>query len=184
VAEPIFDAAFTMSAVALAAIFLVAAVSKLFALDRVVADFVGLGLPRSSMLVVLVVAVESVAAAALLLRPRIGAAMAALMLVVFTAVVARALATGRSVSCGCFGPLSQDQLTSATLARNAALLMLAVLAGLREALVWPAMAALITVSLAAVMAAVGVQLLTMNRQLGRIWSVELAGEATLPEEEL
>ena len=110
----LLDTAATLSAVALAAVLTMAAIVKLTSLQAAAGDFAALGLGRSKVLPALVGTTEVVAAVALMLRPPVGAAAAGVLLVAFTGVVTWALATGRQVSCGCFGPLSREPVSSAT----------------------------------------------------------------------
>jgi peroxiredoxin len=76
---------------------------------------------------VLVPALELAIAAALMPLPsaRFGALAAALVLVVFTAAIGRALADGRAPDCHCFGQLQSAPAGPSTLARNIGLLALA-----------------------------------------------------------
>lgn len=79
---------------------------------------------------VAVPAVELATAVALLVQDsaRWGALAGALLFVLFIAVVARALGQGLEVDCNCFGQLSSQQIGWKTLARNGALLLVAVFA--------------------------------------------------------
>jgi hypothetical protein len=80
------------------------------------------------------------------------------------------------ISCSCFGSLSRRPITWVTLARNAALIALALSAVTTARPPVPSLAGLIAVSLVAMIVTVIGQLLVIRRRLGRIWSVELAGE--------
>ena len=107
---------------ALAAVFVVAAVGKLLDLDGSrrsleqfgvsarVARFGGVALPFAELAV----------AAALLIRPtaRWGAVAAVLLLAVFVAGIARALAQGKSPDCHCFGRIHSEPVGAATVIRN------------------------------------------------------------------
>lgn len=172
----LLDTAATLSAVVLAAVLATAAVVKLTALQKAADEFAALGLGRSRHLPAAVALSEIVASLALVLRPTLGAAAAASLLVAFTGVVTWALVAGKQVSCGCFGPLSNEPISSATVARNAVLLALAVLAGTRPGLIVPDLAATVAVTVAALTAVVTVQAAMTAQRLGRLWSVELAGE--------
>jgi len=166
----------------LAAVFAAAAVTK--AADRATTadEFAGLGLPAPRLLARAVPPAEIAVALVLVWRPAAGAGLAALALLAFSAVLAAALRSGRAVSCGCLGSLSRRPITPLTLVRNGALLAVAALAstapaagGLRPTLPDPEL--VVSLTLAAMLAAVGGQLLLLRAQIGRIWSVELAGEA-------
>ncbi len=168
----------TLSAVVLAAVLGAAAAVKFTSLSDTADDFSALGVGRSRALPLVVAVAEAVTALALIIRPPLGAVLAAGLLVAFTAVVTWALAAERHVSCGCFGPLSREPVSSVTVLRNGVLLMLALLAGGQADLRLPDLAAAMTVSVAAMMAVVVTQAVTTGRRLGRLWSVELAGEAS------
>ena len=71
------------------------------------------------------------AIAALVLVPathRIGAALAVVLLAIFTAAIAGALRSGRSPACHCFGAVAARPIGTDTLVRNGALIVLAVVA--------------------------------------------------------
>jgi len=170
------DTAATMSAVVLSAVLAGAAVVKLNSLHATAAEFAALGLGRSRALPALVAIAEIGAAVALIVRPPLGATVAGLLLVAFTGVLTWALAADRQVSCGCFGPLSSEPVSSTTVFRNVVLLALAVMAGTRTNLAVPDLAALVAISVATLMAVVLAQATMTAQRLGRLWSVELAGE--------
>lgn len=170
------DTAATLGAVVLAAVMAVAAAVKFTSLRTTADEFAALGLGRSRALPALVGVIELAAAIALILRPPLGAVAAGLLLVAFTGVVTWALATDKQVSCGCFGPLSREPVSSTTVLRNIVLLALAVLAGTRPSLVTPDLAATVAISAGGLTAVVVVQAAMTAQRLGRLWSVELAGE--------
>ena len=58
---------------------------------------------------------------------RIGATAAIVLLAVFSAAVARAIARGQQLECDCFGALHSAPITVVTLARDVALIAVAVL---------------------------------------------------------
>jgi uncharacterized membrane protein YphA (DoxX/SURF4 family) len=110
---------------ALAAVLVTSGVAKLFDRSGSRSAVEGFGVPArlaGPVAGVLPVA-EIMIAAALLLGPmsRFGAVAAALLLVVFGAIIALALARGRQVACHCFGVLSGSTAGPVTLARNLAL---------------------------------------------------------------
>ncbi len=172
----ILDTAATLSAVVLAAVLATAAAVKLTSLRKTADEFAALGLGRSMALPAAIGAAEIGAAVALILRPLLGATVAGMLLVAFTGVVTWALASDKQASCGCFGPLSSEPVSTATVVRNAGLLALAVLAGMRPSLAPPDLAASVAISVGALTALVLVQAAMTAQRLGRLWSVELAGE--------
>ena len=163
-------------AVALAGVFLVAAVTKIIAPETTSREFRQLGLPGARMLARLVPPLELLVAVALVLTPSIGALLAAAALVAFTAVLASALRAGREVSCGCLGSLSSQQVSWVTVARNVVLMAMAALAGTTPQLVRPGLDSVITASMLMLISMLVVHLLAMWQSIGRIWSVQLAGE--------
>ena len=97
-------------------------------------------------------------------------------------MLVRALRSGRSVSCGCLGPLSRQPVSATTLARNMVLTSLALMAtaaptpsGAWQPVV-PAGDVILAIGPALLLAALGAQVLALRSQIGRVWSVELAGE--------
>lgn len=110
----------------------VAAVGKLRDPGGLVEALPGLGLSdRLAPLIGPVLPVVEVSLAVALWVPpsrRIAAVLAACLLGTFTALVAIALLRGRRVRCACFGSLSAAELSWRSLARNAVLVALAVVA--------------------------------------------------------
>ncbi len=172
----LLETAATLSAVVLAAVLAAAAAVKWTSLTETAEEFAALGIGRSRALPALVATAEAGAAIALIARPPLGAGAAGLLLVAFTGVVTWALASDNQASCGCFGPLSSEPVSTATVVRNAGLLALAVLAGMRPSLAPPDLAASVAISVGALTALVLVQAAMTAQRLGRLWSVELAGE--------
>ena len=107
-------------AFAVAAVFVVAAVTKLRSPAAVREATSALDVPGS--VARFIAPGELVVATLLLLAPRVGAVAAVGLLVVFTALLRRALATGRVVRCGCFGAGSGALVTSVSIIRNVALI--------------------------------------------------------------
>ncbi len=179
--EPALTSLAPLAALLVALVFAVAAVTKLGDQPSSVADFAALGLPAPAALARVVPPAELAIAALLLIAPAVGATLASLALMAFTAVLAAALRAGRRVSCGCLGPLSRKPVSTATLGRNAGLIALAVLAAATPAPTGvlptlPAADVVLAVGPLVLLAALGAQILALRAQLGRIWSVELAGE--------
>lgn len=171
-----------VAGLALAAVFVVAAVTKLADRDGTTEEFANLGLPAPGLLARVVPPAELIVAALLLTRPNVGALTATVALLAFSAVLLAVLRSGRSVSCGCLGSLSDKPVSAATLVRNGALITLAALASTGPnpaglALALPAVEVALAAGTAALLGLVGHQVLALRNQIGRLWSVELAGEA-------
>lgn len=165
-----------------AGVFLLAAGTKLIGPTRTTREFAALGLPLPAVLARLVPVAEVAIAVALLTRPIVGAVAATSALLAFTAVLTAVLRSGRTVSCGCLGAVSDQPVSGITIARNLALVATVLLAaaapdpaGFRIAL--PSLAVVLAAGSAALLAALGTQVAVLHDQLGRIWSVELAGES-------
>jgi len=167
----------TAAVVIVAMVFAVAGWTKLRNPKQTGADFKSLGLPLAQPLARIIPVVELVVAVGLILQPRI-ALVAVALLLLFTLVLGRALRQGSPIHCSCFGSLNREPITRATLVRNALLIALAASAATTSSLARPDLAALVTVSMLAVITVVIGQLFVVRRQLGRIWSVELAGESS------
>lgn len=170
-----------LAALILAGVFTVAAGAKLAEPATARREFAALGLPAPAALARVVPPAEFVIALLLLVRPAAGGLAAALALLAFTAVLTAAVRAGRSVSCGCLGPLSRRPVTVATLVRNLGLIALSAIAattptptGLTPTL--PAGEVVLAVGPAVLLVALVLQTWVLRNQIGRIWSVELAGE--------
>jgi thiol-disulfide isomerase/thioredoxin/uncharacterized membrane protein YphA (DoxX/SURF4 family) len=164
----------------LAGVLLVAAVAKLADRRESRRAMAAFGLPArlAGPAAILVPAAEAAVAVALIVPAwaRWGAVAALALLGAFTAGIALNLARGRAPDCHCFGRLAGGPVGGSTVARNAAL---AVLAGL---VVWrgpggPHLGALSTADelalavqavLAVLVAALGLLVLSLFRQQGRI----------------
>ncbi len=116
-----------VAALVLGAVFVVSGAAKL-ASPGWPAEATGLGVPVAVARPVPVVEIVLGAGLVTQLAPVPLAAVAAVVLVVFSAVVARSLLAGRRPVCACFGRWSSRPIGPATLVRNAALLALAVVA--------------------------------------------------------
>ena len=126
----------------LALLFAVAAWHKLRDLAAFRAALGGYRLIPERMLggAVLALVGAELATAAALLSSAHGASAAALLLALYTAAVLANLARGRrEIDCGCFGPAARQPLSFGLVARNAALVALALLCALPvtpRAFVW------------------------------------------------
>ncbi len=122
--------AVSLSQLALAAVFAVAAIAKLVdrAGTRGAIEGFGVG-PRSSPAIALLLPIVELAIAAALLPAAIarwGALAAIALLVSFSLVIARTLRAGSAPDCNCFGGLTQTKVGRGSIVRN---LLLAGLAG-------------------------------------------------------
>lgn len=115
-------------AVLLAAVFVVAGAAKLARPAETVAGFSALGLPAARVLGRAVPLAELAVAVTLLALPAAGGASALVLLTVFTAVLVRAIRSGTTAPCNCFGAAAATPVSGADVARNAALAALAVAA--------------------------------------------------------
>jgi uncharacterized membrane protein YphA (DoxX/SURF4 family) len=115
-------AAFLIVRIALAALFLVAALSKLAARQRTWARVRVFGVPERLARPVAVLLPLGELAIALLLVPasaaRIGGILAGAALLMFSAAVARLIARGEAPECNCFGLLHSSSVGPGMLARN------------------------------------------------------------------
>ena len=123
------DVAAAVARVVLAAVFAVAAWGKLTDLAgtrQAVRDF-GVPAPAAPAVALLLPIAELTAAVLLLLGDIIGAIGALVLLALFSAAVGLSLARGRRPDCHCFGQAHSQPVSGRTLARNAVLVLLAVL---------------------------------------------------------
>jgi len=117
------------SALLLAAVFAWAGLAKAGRRRETATSFTAFGLPAVRTLALIVPLAEVAVAAALVAVPPVGASAALALLAVFTAVIIRALATGVTVPCACFGSSETGRaVSSLDLVRNAFLAAAAVLA--------------------------------------------------------
>ena len=122
------DVVARLAAIVLGAVFVVAAVSKMVAGTTWVAQARELG--ASAPVATALPGVELVVGALLIadIGGPLPALAAAVLLVAFSVTIARQLVDGRHPPCACFGAWSQRPLGEGHLVRNAALLVLALLA--------------------------------------------------------
>jgi peroxiredoxin len=116
----------------LAAVFLVAAVGKFLDLNGSRSSLVGFGVPErvAGVLGTLLPVAELAVAIALVPRPsaQVGAAGALALLLLFCAGIGNALRKGEAPSCNCFGAIHSAPASGRTLARNAGLAVVALIA--------------------------------------------------------
>ncbi|MGI9053500.1 MAG: MauE/DoxX family redox-associated membrane protein [Ilumatobacteraceae bacterium] len=118
----------TVAAVVLGAVFVVAAGSKLAAGAAWPAQARSLGAPPP--VAVALPGIELVVGALLIttIAMPVPAVLAIVLLIGFSVLIARQLVNGRHPPCACFGAWSSRPLDESHLVRNAALVMLAVIA--------------------------------------------------------
>lgn len=154
----------------LAAVFAVAAVTKLADLRGAAQAAQSFGAPRrAAWPVALLVAMAELGIAAGLVpavSARPAATVAAALVAVFTVAIAVALLRGRAPDCHCFGQLHSAPAGPATLARNAALAALAVLVASRPA-ADPTLLELGAAGVAIVVVAQALLSFTLLRRYGR-----------------
>ncbi len=166
----------SVMAVALAGVFAYAAYNKIIDPDRTAAEFKALLVPAPATLARVVPVVELGVAIVLVIWPRLGATLAASLLGAFTTLLVVTVRSGRTVSCGCLGAKSGQPVTMATVARNFVLLAMAMAALSVPTLSMPDLASLLVMGSVTVLLAMIAQLAALRHTIGRIWSVELAGE--------
>lgn len=171
----------SIAALALAAVFALTALSKLRSPSSTAEQFAKLELPAPSVLAGAVTAIELITATALVTNPRLGAGLALVLLAAFTAVIIRTIRAGLVVSCGCLGSIDRRPVSWDAVARNGALGVMAVTATATTSLHRPDIAALATTLGFGLVVAVLMQLLALREVIGRIWSVQLAGETGRPD---
>ncbi len=103
-------------------------VAKLRAPAATASSFRDMGLPYPLVMARAVPAIELFVAVSCIVRPRPGAAAAASLLALFTALLSFHLRRGSAISCGCFGSADRALITWVTLVRNAALVLTATVA--------------------------------------------------------
>ncbi len=167
----------TLAAITLAVVLVTAALAKLRRPDRTAADFAELGLPAPRLLARAVPAVEIGVAVALVVRPGIGGPAAFALLTGFTVLLVGLVRRGAVVACACFGAVSDEPVSWVEVTRNVVLLVAAAVATTTTTPAAPDLAAAVAFSAAAVIGLVAIQLVAFKRDVGVVWSTELAGEA-------
>lgn len=113
------------AAVALAAVFAIAAIAKLRDLAATARDFEGLGLPRAVFFSRMVPLAELAIVALLLIVPAVGAIAALITLAFFTTFLVGRLRAGVHAPCACFGASRPAPISVLDIVRNFGLMMLA-----------------------------------------------------------
>lgn len=157
-----------------AAIFLVAASAKLRSRSSTRAAVAAFGLP--TVVSVVLAPVEIATGLAILVTPRIGAVLAAGLLVLFSIVVIRSLRRGVAVRCGCFGGTDQRRVGIDTMIRNLFLLVLTIVAGTASGtLSKPTLPAMVAVGSGAIAATLIVALVRLGDDVGSVFGQRLDG---------
>ena len=170
------------AALVLAGVFGWAAVAKALAAGPTTASFRGLGLPAPAVLARVVPLVEAALAVALVVTPALASFAALALVVVFSLVIARAVAAGSTVGCACFGgPAAADDdrpVSVLEIVRNSGLGALAIVgtgAGAGTAL-WPSLPALVIVSVLVALSRVGFAAAELRRAGAHVFSTPLPGD--------
>jgi uncharacterized membrane protein YphA (DoxX/SURF4 family) len=185
----------------LAGVFVWAAVAKLSDRRATTRAFAGLGLPSPGNLAVAVPAVEIALAVILVLFPRVGAMLAAGLLISFSLLLWRAKTSNPTVRCGCFGAADDEPVTWVTFVRNGVLVGASMFAATFAAitistsqatsgLVLKDLIASITAAATlAMIGSIGLALLNLRRTVGAVFSQQpdrahtSTGASTLPATE-
>jgi uncharacterized membrane protein YphA (DoxX/SURF4 family) len=144
-----------VAACVLAALFVIAAVTKARDVAATRRSFDALGVPNAATFARLVPAIEVTIAVALLLAPPIGGAAALMTLAFFTTFLASRLRAGVRAPCACFGTATAEPLSIVKLVDNAFLIAAGVAA---TAAARPAMPTIIDVGAVLVVVGTGVSL--------------------------
>ena len=131
----------------LAALLIVAGVSKALRPTETRTAFDELGLRSASRLAIAVPVAELVVAVTLVVWPPVGGSAALVLLAAFTVVLVRVARSGSGARCACFGALGSAPVGWAEVVRNLGLCALAVLA-LGATRAWPEPDALLVVGMA------------------------------------
>lgn len=115
------------AAVALAALFSLAAVAKFRDIDGTERDFLGLGLPRASFFARFIPLVELSIVALLLIVPPAGGLAALVTLAFFTTFLILRLRAGVHAPCACFGASRARPISAHDVIRNLGMMVLAAL---------------------------------------------------------
>lgn len=127
----------SIAAVVLAAVFAVSAMAKARDVGGTIAGLAELELPLPGPLSVLTIVVESALVIGLLLRPGWAGLAAVAVLAAFTVALVEIRQRGNTAPCHCFGARLDTPVGRGELARNGALILLAVLATQTDRLVAP-----------------------------------------------
>lgn len=150
---------------------------KLHRRSDTASSFADLGLPFARALAWIIPIAELATALLLVVATRAGGVAALLLLVAFTAFLARRLRGGATVSCGCFGSAHAAPLTSAALVRNGLLATAALLVAAGSGGVSPAgsppLEAIVAVGTAGALGLLLVGLWDLRARIGQLWDNHL-----------
>ena len=158
------------AALVLGAVFAWAGTAKLARRQATAASFAALRVPAPRSMAVVVPLAELALAAALLAAPALGAWGAVVLLLAFTAVLARAVVRGVDAPCACFGSARPEPVSTTEIVRNGGLIALAVIATGASAITDIDLPGLVVVTVAAAMGRVLVAALALRRSTGRLWA--------------
>ena len=119
-----------LAGIILAATFTVASIAKLRDPTGTRYALAKMGLPVPHLLAVGLPVVELFTALLLVVEPRTGGPCAVALLTAFSTLMVGRLLAGQREGCGCFGAWSTEDLSWSTLARNAILVAIGVVATL------------------------------------------------------
>lgn len=122
-----------LCALGLAAVFVRAGAAKLARGGQTAESFAALGLPAARLLARVVPLVELALAVTLVAFPSVGGVASLVLLGAFTAVLVRAITSGVTTSCNCFGSARAEPVSHSDVMRNALLAALALGAALTTA---------------------------------------------------
>lgn len=142
------------AALCLAVVFAWAGASKVVRGDATESSFRALGVPSPAAAARLVPLGELALAGLLVTLPRVGAGAALLVLAGFTTFLARAIASGSTAGCGCFGAARAEPVSVFDLYRNGLLLIGAIAATGATGAALPSLPALVLTSVAALLGTV------------------------------
>ncbi len=158
-----------LSAVVLAGVLAWAGLAKARSVHSTQASFEALGLMAPAALARIVPGVELAVAVGLVVAPAWAAPFALGLLVAFSVVLIRALRADTPVSCGCFGATATAPVSSIALVRNGLLALAAVVAMTATGPVRPSLDAVVAVSVAVLVAVVGLALGELGRTTGGLF---------------
>jgi hypothetical protein len=134
-------------ALALAVLYVIAAVSKLRDRSGTAVAFASLGVPRSDLAARLVPIVELLVALGLVVAPAVGGIVALVTLAFFTTFLVGRLRAGVTAPCACFGGSTTEPLSRAKITDNAFMMVAALAAATASGPVAPTVADVLAVAL-------------------------------------
>lgn len=165
-----------LAALILAGVFAFSAVAKLRDPSASRRALRAARVPGSAVIALAVPVVELSVAAALLVRPDVGAVAAIVVLAVFTGFIAYLLVKRIDVSCGCFGANATESVSSVDIVRNTFLLFAAFVALQAGAPVAVALEEVVLASTTLAIVVVVLAAMTTRNKLGQLFDNRLPGE--------